>query len=595
MKDSYMKGSKIHSSKGFAAVTVLVISLLGGLIVFDTVQENINQERMAGNYSKEINAHLQAENGLAASYNALNDNSSLNSESMMTLLNDAQNDTGAHRYSLEPWVAGTSTEISTDGSGDDSDETIVETIVSTVFGGTSNTETSSASTSNASNAILIESKGFHYDGQYEMRGSISLAASSGNSVFTGAVTTCNGASLGSGGVIDSYDSKNGAYNSNAPGGNGDVTILNEGSSLNLSGSVDVYGNVSVNGKVSLTNGKIYGDVSASGDITTNNSGEASIGGAIESGGNVIYKSTDSTGNTPDSISSNNSVTIGGDGQTAFNGDVSYGGDNGGAYTSGDNVNNNVTQYDQNHVSEIATEVCDILNISGEFDNINNGIGSLANSVSTAVNFGGNNTSYVISDSRLIDTHNDKIIDVQTESVEFQGTDTDVYVLDLEGFSYGGLSLTVESGSNVTVYLSEDTLIGGSIQVEDGATLTILTKSSFEVGSNGSITNLNGDSTTSSSAVNSDGNIGITLYSGYESTSNSDYGINLLGGTDSYLTTYATEASVKIQASGNQYGAIRSNYLDITNTSIGLHYDEQIANANIGEGDGSGTIEIIRWF
>ncbi|WP_160064650.1 hypothetical protein [Psychromonas sp. L1A2] len=552
-----MKGSQIQRSKGFAAVTVLVISLLGGLIVFDTVKENVNQERMAGNYAKELNAHLQAENGIAASYNALSVNNALTSDTMISNLNSTQNNTGAYYYQLA--------------------------------------SPSSSSVSGTAGEIAMESEGSHYEGNYKIRGAITVGSSGGNSVFTSAVTTCDGVSLGSGGVIDSYDSSTGAYDSANANNNGDISILNANSELNLSGGAELYGSVSVNGNISLTNGKIYGNASASGNITTNNSGAASIGGSIEAGGDVTYKSTGNATNAPDSISSNGSVTIGGEGQTAFNGDVSYGGDNGGTYTSGDNVDNNVTQYDEDHVSEIATQVCDILNLAGEFNKTTDGIGSLANSVSTTVTFSGNNTSYVISDSGLIDTHNNEIVDVQTENVEFQDTDTDVYVLDLKGFTYGGLSLTVESGSNVTVYLSEKTFIGGSIQVEDGATLTIITKSSFEVGSNGSIINLNDDNTTSSSAVNSDGNIGITLYSGYESTSNSDYGVNLLGGTDSYLTTYATEASVKIQASGNQYGAIRSNYLDITNTSIGLHYDEQIANANIGEGDGSGTIKITRWF
>ena len=540
-----------HSEEGFAAVTVMVISLLGGLIVFDTVQENVNQERMAGNYYKELNARLQAENGLAAAYNALSANSSISNTEMMTALNT--NTSTSYRYTLDAWENSADTSI-----------------------------------------MELDSKGAHYEGNYDIRGTITAGSSPGNNVFNNAITTCDGASLGSGGVIDSYNSDDGAYNSSNPGGNGDITILNENSSLNLSGSADIYGDVSVNGNISLTNGKIYGDASATGNIITNNSGEASIGGNIEAGGNVTYKSTDGT-NAPDSISSDGSVTIGGEGQTSFNGDVSYGGDNGGTYTSGDNVENNVTQYDEDHVSEIASQECDILNIADEFDNTANGIGSLENSDSTTVKFGGNNTSYVISDSGLIDTHNNQRVVIQTESVEFLSAETEVYVLDFNGFTYGGLSLTVESGSNVTIYLSEDTFIGGSIKVEEGATLTILTESSFEVGSNGSITNLNDDGTTSPSVVNSNGNIGTTLYSNYQSINNSDYGVNLFGNSDSYMTTYATNASVKIQASGDQYGSIRSNYVDVTNTSIGLHYDEQIANANIGDNTGDSTVEITRWF
>jgi len=543
-------------NQGFALITVLVISFLGSLIVFDTIQENLNQERMAGNYSKELNARLQAENGLAAAYNELNDDSSKSPDKIKESLNT--NTLTSYRYTLDAWLNSTDTSI-----------------------------------------MELDSKGTHFEGNYGIRGAIAAGASSGNNVFTGAITTCDGASLGSGGVVDSYNSDDGAYNSSNPGGDGDITILNENSSLNLSGSADVYGNVSVNGNISLTNGRIYGDASASGNITTNNSGEASIGGNIEAGGDVTYKSTDST-NAPDSISSDGSVTIGGEGQTAFNGDVSYGGDNGGTYTSGDNVENNVTQYDVDHVSEIASQECDILHIADEFDNTTDGVGSLANSTSTEVSFGWPINSYIISDSGLkgvaLDQGNLEVdIDAPTEQVNFLEEETSVYVLDLDNFTYSGLSLTVESGSNVTIYLSEDTFIGGTINIEEGATLTILTESSFEVGSDGSITNLNDAGTPSGAVVNSDGNIGTTLYSNYQSTSNSDYGVSLFGNTDSYIATYATDASVKIQASGDQYGSIRSNYVDVTNTNIGLHYDEQIANANIGDSTGDSTVKITRWF
>ena len=147
---------------------------------------------------------------------------------------------------------------------------------------------------------------------------------------------------------------------------------------------------------------------------------------------------------------------------------------------------------------------------------------------------------------------------------------------------------------MTIYLSTDTFIGGSIKVEEGATLTILTESSFKVRINGNITNLNDDGTTSSSVVNSNGNIGTTLYSDYQSASNSDYGVTLLGNTDSYMATYATEASVKKKPLVINMALYR-NYVDVTNTSIGLHYDEQIAIANIGDNTGDSTVEITRWF
>ena len=282
-----MKGSQIHRPKGFAAVTVLVISLLGGLIVFDTVQENINQERMAGNYAKELNAHLQAENGLAASYNALSASSSISTEEMMTQLNGTQTTSGGYRHTIDAWLESDSREVS--------------------------------------------SSGFHYDGAYVMRGSISLASGSGNNVFNNAITTCDGATLGGAGKVDSYD---GEYDADNAGNEGDVTVLNEDASgLNLTGGTEISGDVSINGDLSISNGYIYGDAQVSGNVTVANSGAASVGGSIQATGDVSYSYTGDT-YTTDSISSNGSVDIG---YSSFTGDITYGGDDGGTLTSSEDI------------------------------------------------------------------------------------------------------------------------------------------------------------------------------------------------------------------------------------------------------------------
>ena len=47
------------------------------------------------------------------------------------------------------------------------------------------------------------------------------------------------------------------------------------------------------------------------------------------------------------------------------------------------------------------------------------------------------------------------VDTQVEIVDFLDEPTSVYILDIENFGDASLSLTVESGSNVTIYLSGD--------------------------------------------------------------------------------------------------------------------------------------------
>ena len=547
-----------QDNQGFALITVLVISFLGGLIVFDTIQENLNQERMAGNYSKELNARLQAENGLAEAYNTLSIDSSLSIDDMMTQLNSAQNSSGGYYHSIDAWL--------------DSD------------------------------IRKINSSGFHHDGAYVMRGSISLAAAGGNNVFNNAITTCDGATLGGAGKVDSYD---GEYDANNPGNKGDVTVLNEDASgLNLTGGTEISGDVSINGDLSISNGFVYGDAQVSGDVTVANSGAASVGGGIQATGDVSYSYTGSSYIT-ESISSNGDVSIG---YSSFTGDISYGGDDGGTLSSSRDTStfSSTTENTSDHVNAVGTQECDIIGLTDEFDNTVDGIGSLANSQATSISFGWPTNEYIISDSGLraydktwnVDDWVD--VDTQVETVDFLDEPTSAYILDIENFGDASLSLTVESGSDVTIYLSGDTSLNGSIKVEDGASLTIITEDKINMGSNGTITNvLDSDNdgiyeTVSTSSVNSNNEISTIIYSGYDSGSNSDYGVSVAGGNDSAFTAYAPEASINVSGGGDIFGSLRSDYLNITG-GAGVHFDENISDTAIGDANATSTLEIARWF
>ena len=545
-------------SQGFALITVLVISFLGSLIVFDTIQENLNQERMAGNYSKELNARLQAENGLAEAYNMLSTDSNLSTDDMMTQLNSTQNDSGGYHHNIDAWL----------------DSDIRE----------------------------VNSSGFHYDGAYAMRGSISLASGSGNNVFNNAITTCDGATLGGAGKVDSYD---GEYDADNAGNEGDVTVLNEDASgLNLTGGTEISGDVSINGDLSISNGYVYGDAQVSGNVTVANSGSASVAGSIQATGDVSYTYTGDS-YIAESISSNGDVNIG---YSSFTGDITYGGDDGGTLTSSEDTStfSSTTMMTSDHVSDVGTQECDIVGLADEFDNTVDGIGSLADSEATNISFGWPTNEYIISDSGLKaydKTWNvDDWVDVETqvETVDFLDEPTSTYILDIENFGDASLSLTVESGSDVTIYLSGDTSLNGSIKVEDGASLTIITEDEINMGSNGTITNvldLDGDGvyeTESTAAVNSNNEISTIIYSGYDSDSNSDYGISVAGGNDSAFTAYAPEASINVSGGGDIFGSLRSDYLNVTG-GAGVHFDENISDTTVGDADSTLTPEITRWF
>jgi len=548
-------------NQGFALITVLVISFLGSLIVFDTIQENLNQERMAGNYSKELNARLQAENGLAKAYNVLNSTSVPLITDMVDEVNKFQSDSGPHYYKIN---------ASLDGD-----------------------------------LRKITSSGFHYDGTYAMHGSISLASGNGNNVFNNAITTCDGATLGGAGKIDSYD---GEYDANNAGNEGDVTILNEDASgLDLTGGTEISGDVSINGDLSISNGYVYGDAQVSGNVTVANSGSASVAGSIQATGDVSYTYTGNSYIT-ESISSNGDVSIG---YSSFTGDITYGGDDGGTLTSSKDIStfSSATVMTNDHVDDVGTQECDVLDIASEFANTTDGIGKLANTTPTNVKFGYPLSEYVINDTGLTafdDTYNVKDwvdIETQQETIDFLGEQTNVHVLDVDSFGDASLTFTVESGSNITIYLSgnDTTDISGKIKVEDGASLNIITNDKINIGSNGLITNVidtDGDGvyeTETTAAVNSNGNISTTIYSGYESQNSQDNGIKAAGGSASSFSAYAPNATIQLSGGGDLYGALRSNYLNVTG-GAGIHFDENLEDVNLGGGgSGTTTAAINRWF
>lgn len=575
-----MKTSTIRrSEEGFAAVTVLVISLLGGLIVFDTVQENINQERMAGNYTKELNARLQAENGLAASYNWLSDSTNAPSEVISTM-NNAQLTSGPFHYKLLPWESSSST------STDTSSNNIIEAVVGTLFGNTGTTGV----TSIANDDIRIESDGSHFKGSYTMHGSISLESSSGNSVFTGAITTCDGATLGGSGRIDSYDSSAGAYDPANPGSNGDISVLNaDAKGLTLSGGSPISGSASINGNLNISgSGSIAGDAHVSGSINLGSSG--SIDGNAQATGSVTNSYSPIT---MDSISANGDVTI----LNSYDGPISYSGDLN--YPNYGNVSN-ATYYDTGQVAAVGTETCDILGLANEFANTTDGVGSLADHTPTELNFNQwfyrdyKFTETSITSDNLTGLGGTDTIDAETATINFLGQETLVYILSIDNFNTGK-TITIESGNDVTIYLSGDTSIEDKIYVEDGATLTIITHDTYTTTADGGVYALDSDGNTANSSVNSNGDNSFLLYSGYESSSEYDYGITLAGASDMFLTAYAPEASMQVTASGDIYGSLRSDYLTV-NGGAGIHYDEQIAATNVGAtGSSTSTPKITRWF
>ncbi|MCH8538950.1 MAG: hypothetical protein LAT66_14405 [Alkalimonas sp.] len=58
--------------RGVALVFVLMLTTVAGLVVFTSLNSSATQERMAGNFQKNLNAEWQAERATFESFNRLN-------------------------------------------------------------------------------------------------------------------------------------------------------------------------------------------------------------------------------------------------------------------------------------------------------------------------------------------------------------------------------------------------------------------------------------------------------------------------------------------------------------------------------------------
>lgn len=565
-------------SQGYALITVMVMSFLGSLVVFNTLQENVNQERMSGNYTKELNAHLQAESGMADAYNTLLTAYSSNSSLTVT--------------QLAALLPSSSTGNSTDGYSSIAQDSSLTTTT----------------------AIGAGSSGSYYEGGYDMSIVMTPGAGSSSSVYSSAITTCQGAMMSGSGIIDSYDSSLGSYSVTGGNANGDINVIEPtASGLIISGGGSVQGNVTANGNLYISgSGSVSGDAHVSGtinlsydayDTTTDftqysGGGNATIDGDAQAEGNIITSTASSS--TLDSITANFDVRL----LASYSNDINYTGTL--YYENAATADGTVTQSSSGTtlVSAVPTETCDTKGLSTDIVNFSGFTGA------TDIEY----TSWPYWDYEISNTgiqvYNKsssewETITATTSGVSLFGNTTQVYDVDIINFQ-DYHTLTITSGSDVTLYLNSPTSLGGKIIIEDNASLQLVTSSSFALTAGGSITGevtttstdatgvVTTTTTTATSAVNSSNTIYFELVSAYDSgTVTDDYGVTIDGNTDTFVSVYAPDSAVLTDNSGDIFGSLRSYYITIAGDG-GIHYDEAMATAQDPGTSSSATLSIDRW-
>ncbi|MCK0770098.1 DUF7305 domain-containing protein [Chromohalobacter canadensis] len=132
-----------------------------------------------------------------------------------------------------------------------------------------------------------------------------------NGAYQNVLLGCEGVNASGGGVIDSYDSRDGSYGGeNSKRSGAKISSTSQGDDIVLSSGQPVYGDVESAGRIIVDNsGTIHGDLKADGDIVIRNGG-ADIQGDISSRGSVEMLNG---GSISGSILANRDVTINGGG------------------------------------------------------------------------------------------------------------------------------------------------------------------------------------------------------------------------------------------------------------------------------------------
>jgi hypothetical protein len=504
-----------EAKRGYALITVLILTLVASTVVFVSIRENQLQERMSGNQQKMINARLLAEKGVY--------------ESIVLLKN------GLTQQS-------TTAQLQTSLTRTEADYQV------------------SNVNYNAPIFSLI-SKGGYQDATAYLKANLSV--DNGIAPFDAGVISCQTLEVQGSGQIDSYDPANGGYDRNTAGRHADnakVEVLNSGSNINkLDGASPIRGDVKVNGNV-----EVQGSAEITGAITVsqnlNMSGGGTKIGSANVGGNLTMSSSAQivgAAQVVGNVDANNQTKVG---------SLSYGGTLTTPQQSGLTATNGTIANQMPSAQTIQNKSCDPLNITTAFAGYNN-----LTSAGSIGNYHWQKTSYNMTptSAEVYRNDNDKNSTTITNSLattaDVFGENKEVHVLDSLSLESSTLNI---SGGDVTIIVKGDFNTSGgqsAINVSAGSSLTVLVMGKTQLQSDGKL------NVSDAGAGVNNGKSPISIYSSYSGSQ----GVRLDGAFNGgYAAIYAPLTDAKIEGSGTLSGAVRAKTLTVRGAG-GLHYDESL--------------------
>lgn len=523
--------------KGFVLVSVLIITSISTLLAFHEMSNNRLQERIGGNQQKEINARMNAEQGVIKAYEFIK-TQQLNNVAPADIASSISAHVNSDDVSISP-PSHTATEITFISKG------------------------------NSNGAIA------------QLNATINLIP--GQKVLTG-IVGCNGLFLNAGTIIDSFDSTKGDYGADLGngefnyGGKGDAATI--GGNITLGGDSPIYGNVSAGGTFNSSGSSIVmGNVSANGNVTIKASTHDvkdradvlfevgsidSVNGDVNSGANVeliadstIAGDVNAKGNA---INLNDNNVVGNIIGKPETGDSLYQGPNIDTTEKCDNIG--LGEQRAGYKSVKVTEI-EKLKPDGNFDFTD----ELSKNYNDAKFTFNEDTAEVLNFDHATDGGSLFTPRDASTNVDFLGeSGQNVHVFD--DFSLDFQDIIITGSEEVKILVKGDFNVKNTsnIKVEKGSSLSIVVLGKINTSNNTNIIEIGtNDSVAGKSAV--------SIYSAYNQEG-SVAGV-LVKGININATINAPFSKVNVKASGAFQGAMRGKEI-LVDGAGSIHFDEKLS-------------------
>ncbi|MBQ4813734.1 polymer-forming cytoskeletal protein [Pseudoalteromonas luteoviolacea] len=566
---------------GFTLVKVMLLSTMASVVVFTSMKDTLVQERLSGNFQKDLNSRLQAEKGVFASADELNDYVNANSGV-----------TADQLLLAKPGL--------THGSH---------------FDGQYATQHSKVTNADGTTSIEIASLGQKYglDASNNMVAVFKYTEAVYEPTFKNAVTGCKGVNLSGSGLVDSYDSRNGTYEQTRAS-NGDVNTVIGDADVVLSGHSPIEGDVKASGILYLKGSSpVIGNVQSNTGIDISYGGGLRVKGNVLTQGFVIHRGGDISG----VMRANGNVKMlwgadilneqketldiqyGGTGKFELAAEHSQGGVN---YSAAKfNVNPNVEAvrvYDPNspdYDPANPDKECDPLALPANMPNV--------------IDKNNNYKDFTVGAQQEF-----KFTPLSGEFTQGQGDvptlkSTNIYLFDTNKqnhgrsnkkdteYAFGMKNVNIGSdgvvnidggitGGDVIWLIDGDFTMGGNsrLNIKDKSSLTIFVTGKVNLGASAQVV-------TEKPGITDSGWGTFSIFSSYRADPNDPSqrnkpGVKVSGASSLYAVIYAPMTSISMTGSGQFFGTVRGATIEAHGGS-GVHFDEALKDLKIGSG---GTVK-----